>query len=218
MLAHINYPIRILLVDDHLVVRAGYRRLIERQAHLQIVAEASNGETGYQLYVQHQPDVVVMDLSMPGRGGITTIQYLRARYDKARILVFSMHEEPIFAEHAFAAGAAGYITKSSAPEVLVEAIEQVAQGETYLGNDIAQKLALHSVLNNASAGIKNLSTREFEIFRLLAEGRTTAEIAEQLNVSHKTISNYYSQIRQKLNVNNTAELIRLAIRHGVVQL
>ncbi|MDD2815521.1 MAG: response regulator transcription factor [Thiotrichaceae bacterium] len=218
MLAHINYPIRILLVDDHLVVRAGYRRLIERQAHLQIVAEASNGEAGYQLYVQHQPDVVVMDLSMPGRGGITTIQHLRARYDKARILVFSMHEEPIFAEHAFAAGAAGYITKSSAPEVLVEAIEQVAQGETYLGNDIAQKLALHSVLNNASAGIKNLSTREFEIFRLLAEGRTTAEIAEQLNVSHKTIANYYSQIRQKLNVNNTAELIRLAIRHGVVQL
>jgi DNA-binding NarL/FixJ family response regulator len=218
MSTHINYPIRILLVDDHLVVRAGYRRLIERQAHLQIVAEASNGEAGYQLYVQHQPDVVVMDLSMPGRGGITTIQHLRARYDKARILVFSMHEEPIFAEHAFAAGAAGYITKSSAPEVLVEAIEQVAQGETYLGNDIAQKLALHSVLNNASAGIKNLSTREFEIFRLLAEGRTTAEIAEQLNVSHKTIANYYSQIRQKLNVNNTAELIRLAIRHGVVQL
>lgn len=218
MPTHINYPIRILLVDDHLVVRAGYRRLIERQAHLQIVAEASNGEMGYQLYVQHQPDVVVMDLSMPGRGGITTIQHLRARYDKARILVFSMHEEPIFAEHAFAAGAAGYITKSSAPEVLVEAIEQVAQGETYLGNDIAQKLALHSVLNNASAGIKNLSTREFEIFRLLAEGRTTAEIAEQLNVSHKTIANYYSQIRQKLNVNNTAELIRLAIRHGVVQL
>lgn len=218
MPTHINYPIRILLVDDHLVVRAGYRRLIERQAHLQIVAEASNGEAGYQLYVQHQPDVVVMDLSMPGRGGITTIQHLRARYDKARILVFSMHEEPIFAEHAFAAGAAGYITKSSAPEVLVEAIEQVAQGETYLGNDIAQKLALHSVLNNASTGIKNLSTREFEIFRLLAEGRTTAEIAEQLNVSHKTIANYYSQIRQKLNVNNTAELIHLAIRHGVVQL
>lgn len=218
MPTHINYPIRILLVDDHVVVRAGYRRLIERQAHLQIVAEASNGEAGYQLYVQHQPDVVVMDLSMPGRGGITTIQHLRARYDKARILVFSMHEEPIFAEHAFAAGAAGYITKSSAPEVLVEAIEHVAHGETYIGNDIAQKLALHSVLNNASAGIKNLSTREFEIFRLLAEGRTTAEIAEQLNVSHKTIANYYSQIRQKLNVNNTAELIRLAIRHGVVQL
>ncbi len=210
--------IRILLIDDHVVVRAGYRRLIERQSHLQIVAEASNGESGYQLYLEHQPDVVVMDLSMPGRGGITTTQHLCARFEKARILVFSMHEEPVFAEHAFTAGAAGYITKSSAPEVLVEAIECVARGETYLGNDIAQKLALNSVLNKTNAGIKHLSPREFEIFRLLAEGLSTAEIAEQLTVSHKTIANYYSQIRQKLNVNNTAELIRLAIRQGVVKL
>ncbi|ALG67082.1 response regulator [Beggiatoa leptomitoformis] len=214
----VNYPIRILLVDDHIVVRAGYRRLIERQSHLQIVAEASNGEIGYQLYIQHQPDVIVMDLSMPGRGGITTIQRLSSRTNKARVLVFSMHEEPIFAEHALLAGASGYITKSSAPEVLVEAIERVAQGEMYLGNDIAQKLALHSVLNNASAGIKNLSTREFEVFRLLAEGLSTTDIAAQLAVSHKTIANYYSQIRQKLNVNNTAELIRLAIRHGIVKI
>lgn len=210
--------IRILLVDDHVVVRAGYRRLIERQPHLQIVAEASNGEIGYQLYVQHLPDIVVMDLSMPGRGGISTIQHLRARFEKACILVFSMHEEPVFAEHAFAAGASGYITKSSAPEILVEAIEQVAQGETYIGNDIAQKLARHSVLKHTGMGIQNLSTREFEILRLLAEGLSTADIATQLNVSHKTIANYYSQIRQKLNVNNTAELIRLAIRHGIVQL
>jgi len=210
-------PIRILLVDDHPIVRAGYRCWLERKNHLHIIAEADNGESGYQLYEQYQPDVVVMDLVMPGQGGMMTIQRLCSRYHSVRILVFSMHEEPIFAEQALAAGAYGYVTKLSGAEVLADAIEQVARGKIYLSTDISHKLALHK-LSEGSQDLTQLSAREFEIFRLLAEGHSTAEIAEMLNISEKTVANYYTRIRQKLNVNNTAMLIRLAIRQGIVQI
>ncbi len=208
--------IRILLVDDHAVVRAGYRMLLHNAAGIDIVAEADSGETACRAFAAVAPDVVVMDLSLPGMGGLEAIRRIRIRDPGARILVFSMHEDPVFVEQALAAGARGYITKSSAPQVLVEAVQQIAAGGVHLDPDIAQRLAFQ---RNRGQGtpLAELSTREFEIFCLLAEGLSANEIARRLSLSYKTVANYSTQIKSKLEVGTVAELARLAIRHGIVE-
>ena len=186
--------IRILLVDDHAVVRAGYRRLLEQASSCWAVTEASSGEAAYQACVHAEFDVVVMDISLPGISGLETLARLRRRDPKIRVLIFSMHEEPVFAEHALSNGAAGYITKSSAPEVLVEAVQRVSVGRHYLGPNVCCQ---HG--DPAPAALQGLSPREFEIFRLLAEGRGSDEIARLLSISYKTVANYGSGIRDKLD-------------------
>jgi DNA-binding NarL/FixJ family response regulator len=205
-----------MLVDDHAVVRAGYRRLLEQDSDIQVVAEAENGEQGYQAYLQCHPDVVIMDLSMPGIGGFEAIRRIITEDENARLLVFSMHEDAVFAERALQAGAKGYITKSSAPKVLVEAVEQVAAGNLFLGPDIAQKLALQK-LKGVEPPLRDLSPKELEIFRLLAEGYTTQEISEMMYLSYKTVANYSTQIKSKLKLSSAAEMVRLAIRHGLIK-
>jgi two-component system invasion response regulator UvrY len=207
--------LKVLLVDDHAVVRAGYRRLLESSSLNIRVFEADTGEQAYSSYSQEPFDLVVMDLTLPGIGGLEAIRRITQRDHGARVLVFSIHDETVFIERALEAGARGYISKSSAAEVLVEAVERVVRGEVYLGPGIAERLAaVHR------AGTDNplaaLSPREFDIFRLLAEGRTVNEIAELLSLSAKTVANYNTQIRTKLNVSSAAELARLAIRYGVV--
>ena len=208
-------PMRILLVDDHAVVRAGFKTLLENQGDMLVVAEAENGESACRQFIEHQPDVVIMDLSLPGIGGIEAIRRIAARQGDARILVFSMHEDTVFVEQALQAGARGYIGKSSAPVVLVEAVRQIAHGGIYIDPDIAQRLAFQKTKGTDSP-FKALSTREFEIFCLLAEGLSVNTIANRLALSYKTVANYSTQIKNKLDVGTTAELARLAIRHGVV--
>ena len=207
---------KILLVDDHAIVRAGYRLLLQNAAELEIVGEAASGEAGYRDYVSLQPDVVIMDLSLPGMGGLEAIRRIVARDRAARILVLSMHEDTVFVEQALQAGARGYLTKRTAPETLVAAVIQVAAGEIYLEVEIAQRLAFQKTRGRTTP-FSTLSTREFEIFCLLAEGRNVAAIAKSLSLSYKTVANYSTQIKAKLEAGTTAELTRMAIRHGVVE-
>ncbi|MBI2992657.1 MAG: response regulator transcription factor [Gammaproteobacteria bacterium] len=209
-------PIRVLLVDDHAVVRAGYRILLERAGDIVLAGEAESGEQAYRLYTELKPDVVVMDISLPGIGGFEAIRRIIARDPRARILVFSMHEDTVFVDQAVNAGARGYITKNSAPAVLVEAIRRIAAGESYLEAGLAQQLAFQKVRDEDSP-FSRLSTREFEICSLLAQGCGTSEIAKRLSLSYKTVANYSTQIKNKLNVGTAAELTRLAIRHRIVQ-
>ena len=204
-------------MDDHAVVRAGYRMLLQNSEEIEIVDEADSGEKAYKRYVALQPDVVVMDLSLPGMGGLEAIRRIVARDAGARILVFSMYEDTVFVDQAVNAGARGYVTKSSAPDVLVDAIRDIARGKIYLDAGTAQRLA-YQKLRGKDSPFENLSTREFEIFCLLSEGLNTNEIAGRLSLSYKTVANYSTQIKSKLNVNTVAELARLAIRHKLIEI
>jgi two-component system invasion response regulator UvrY len=207
--------IKVLLVDDHEVVRAGYRRLFESTADIEVVAEATNGEEAYALYLEHRPTVVVMDLTMPGIGGLDASRRILTRDRDARILVFSVHENEVFLNRALDQGILGYISKRSASRVMVEAVRQVAGGEPFIGQEMMPFL----VKRKASADsqlVEALSPREFEVFRLRAEGLSVHAIAELLNVSPKTVGHHNTSVKQKLGAANDAELTRLAIRLGVV--
>ncbi|HUF72655.1 MAG TPA: response regulator transcription factor [Gammaproteobacteria bacterium] len=208
--------IRALLVDDHPVVRAGYKLLLEQGDEIEVVAEAESGEVACRHYIDRAPDVVIMDLSLRGMSGLEAIRRIVSRDEHAKILVFSMHEDTMFVERALAAGAKGYLTKSSAPDALVDAAKQVAAGKLYLDADIARRLAFQKA-GGRSATLQALSTREFEIFCLLASGETSADIGRQLSLSAKTVANYASQIKSKLGTSTTAELTRLAIRQGIIE-
>jgi len=209
--------IKVILADDHAVVRAGYRLLLQNSDEIEIVAEVETGEQACRTFVESSPDVVVMDLSMPGMGGLEAIRRITIRDASAKILVFSMHENTVFVDQALNAGAKGYITKNSAPDVLVNAIKEIAAGGTFIDSDIAQHLAFQKARDNDEP-FSGLSTREFEIFCLLAEGSNTSQIAKRLSLSYKTVANYTTQIKNKLNVKTVAELARLALSHNIVQL
>lgn len=204
-----------MLVDDHAVVRAGVRRLLEQDAKFSVVAEAETGERAYQIFGDHLPDITVIDLSMPGMGGIESIKRIIARYPTAKILVLSMHENTAFASQALKVGAKGYLAKSGLAEELANAIEWVMTGQTYLGSEISNKIALQS--NNQNDPMQELSAREFEIFRMLVDGVDLAKIATTLNISMKTVSNYQTSIKQKLGVNTPIEMVRMAIRCGLIE-
>ncbi len=213
----ITSTIKILLVDDHAIVREGYRSLLEKQLNMEIIAEAASGEEGYQLYKEHEPNLVIMDLSLPGQGGLATISRIRKYDSEAAILVFTMHQNPAFALKASQAGAKGYITKSSQPEVLIRAIYDVYNGLTALSPDIAQKLIFEK-MGGEGVVLAELSIREFEILRMLVEARSTEDIAKTLNISPKTVSNCHYLIKRKLGVNSDIELTRFALRMKVIDL
>jgi DNA-binding NarL/FixJ family response regulator len=206
----------IVLVDDHAVVRAGVRRLLEQEPLFEVIGEAESGEKAYQTFGELKPDVMVMDLSMPGMGGLEAIRRILMRYEKAKILVLSMHEDLSFANQALKLGAKGYLTKNTLADDLVKSIETVTQGDVFLSDEIAKKMAMQSISGNQDP-IHELSAREFEIFRLLAEGLDIDAIASTLNISSKTVSNYQTMIKQKLNINTPIELIRYAIKVGVIK-
>lgn len=206
----------VMLVDDHAVVREGYRRLIEKHKDLTVIAEAPDGQTAYQLYKQSKPDVVVLDLSMPGKGGIEVLRQLRQWDGGACILIFTMHQNAAYAVQAFQAGAKGYITKSSPPELLVEAIRDVAAGKPAISPDISHALALARISDEREL-LDSLTAREFDIFRMIADAKSIAEIARTLNLSTKTVSNYHYLIKSKLGVGSDVELVHLALRTRVVR-
>jgi DNA-binding NarL/FixJ family response regulator len=206
----------IVLVDDHAVVRAGVRRLLEQEPLFEVIGEAESGEKAYQILAELKPDVMVMDLSMPGMGGLEGIRRILMRYEKAKILVLSMHEDLSFANQALKLGAKGYLTKNTLADDLVKSIETVTQGDVFLSDEIAKKMAMQSISGNQDP-VHELSAREFEIFRLLAEGLDIDAIASTLNISSKTVSNYQTMIKQKLDINTPIELIRYAIKVGVIK-
>jgi len=206
----------IVLVDDHAVVRAGVRRLLGQEPLFEVIGEAESGEKAYQIFGELKPDVMVMDLSMPGMGGLEAIRRILMRYEKAKILVLSMHEDLSFANQALKLGAKGYLIKNALADDLVKSIETVSNGEVFLSAEIAKKMAMQSISGNQDP-VHELSAREFEIFRLLAEGLDIDAIASTLNISSKTVSNYQTMIKQKLDINTPIELIRYAIKVGVIK-
>jgi two-component system invasion response regulator UvrY len=209
--------IRVLLVDDHAVVRTGFRLLLQSQPDIKVVAEAQSGEAACQIYAELTPDVVVMDLGMPGMGGLEALRRIRARNSAARILALSAHDDPMHARRALREGALGFLSKRSAPEALIEAIASVAAGRRYIDPNLAQKLALAEIEGAARSPIEQLSEREFEVFIRLAGGATVQKIADDLKLSASTIGTHLYNIKQKLGVVNQSELTLLAIRHGLIE-
>ena len=209
--------IKVLLVDDHAVVRAGFKLLLAVVSTIDVIAEADRGEQAIQLYQIHQPDIIVMDLSMPGIGGLETIRRIIQRDKTANILVFSVHDEQVYVHRALNAGAKGYITKNSAPEILPEAIESIIKGDAYIENGLIKESADSSSTHNYQEIIDTFSAREFDIFRLLAKGLTAHKIADELCLGYKTVANYATQIKKKLHVSSTTELTHIAIMLGVMK-
>lgn len=205
----------IMLVDDHAVVREGYRSVLQKQPGLRVVAEAADGAEAYRLFKAARPDVVVMDLAMPGIGGIEAIRRIRQWDRAARILVFTMHQNAGFAVQAIRAGARGYVTKTSPPEALVDAVMEVLAGRIALSPDIDHELALGR-LTGETVAADVLTAREFEVFRMLLAEMTTEEIAAALHISPKTVANLHSLIKDKLGVGSDIELVRLALRQGIL--
>jgi two-component system, NarL family, invasion response regulator UvrY len=208
-------PIKVLLVDDHAVVRMGFKMLLESADDIKVIAEAESGEQGVKFYVEHQPDVVVMDITMPGIGGLEAIDRIMAKDNSAKILVLSAHEDSVHPKRVLNAGAMGYLTKRSAAEELIKAIRMVASRKMYLEANIAQQMAIQQ-LNGEKNPVDVLSDREFEVFMSLAKGQTTNEIAEILSLSPRTVGTHLYNIKQKLNANNSAEIALIAMRSGLI--
>ncbi len=208
-----KHNITILVVDDHPIVRAGVRQLIQQIPNANVL-EAETGEDGYKQFQDVYPDMVLLDITLPGIGGLEVLRRIRAYREDAKVLMFSMHEDPVFASRAMQAGAKGYITKNNAADHLVEAIEKVLDGKVYLSADTAQQLAMLNIGAGTSA-LSDLSRRELEILRLLGEGKSMNDISDVLGISYKTVANNLTQIKNKLDINKTAELMRFAISHGL---
>jgi two-component system invasion response regulator UvrY len=209
--------IRILLVDDHAVVRTGFRLLLQSLQDVSVVGEAESGEIACQRYAELSPDVVIMDLAMPGMGGLEALKRIRAHHSQAKVLALSAHDDPMHARRALQEGALGFLSKRSAPEALLEAVSAVAAGNRYLDTHLAQKLALADVEGAAKSPIERLSEREFEVFVRLAKGATVLKIADDLKLSASTVGTHLYNIKQKLGVANQSELTLIAIRHGLIE-
>lgn len=210
-----NPKIRVMLVDDHAVVRVGFRMLLSASGDVEIAAEADSGELAYQTYGEVRPDVVIMDLSMPGMGGIETVRRLLAKDKSARVLVLSAHEDSAHPKRVLKAGALGYLSKRTAPEELIEAVRAVAAGRVYLDAEIARKLAVQDI--GGAGTIEALSEREFAVFIQLARGQSVNRIAEILKLSPNTVGTHLYNVKQKLGAGNQAELTLIAVRNGLIE-
>lgn len=210
--------IKVLLADDHSIVRAGLRRLVEESEDMEVIAEAADGREAIRLVHQNMPDVAVIDISMPGMDGLEVVQQLHTFYPHKPILILTMHEEAQFVVRAIEAGAMGYITKQSAPEQLVEAIRKVHAGSRYLTEDAVEMLALRVARGTSDRSpLDSLSTRELQVLRRLALGHTNREIAAAYNISVKTVDTYRLRLLKKLNLRNNAELSRFAIQNRLIE-
>lgn len=205
---------KILIVDDHPIVRAGLRRLLAARPQAE-VCEAASGREALSVFKGQRPDLVILDLNMPDIGGLEIIMRLKTADPQARIMVLSMHNDRLHAKHALQAGATGYVSKNIPPDELLEAIARVAAGGTYIEREIAEELAFSSISTRPNAA-DDLSARDLEILRLVAQGRGLSQIADTLGISYKTAANNCTRIKAKLGAATTADLIRIAIRHGLV--
>jgi two-component system, NarL family, invasion response regulator UvrY len=206
---------KVMLVDDHAVVRMGFKLLLQASDDIDVVAEADSGEAACQMVESAQPDVVVMDIAMAGMGGIEAIKRLLAKNPKLRILALSAHEDTSHPKRALQAGALGYLSKRSAPEVLIDAIHSIAKGHAYLDAQIAQRMAVQGI-HGDQGPMEKLSAREFEVFVQLARGQSVVQISEALKLSSSTVGTHLYNIKQKLGLTNQAEMTLLAVRHGLI--
>tara|TARA_B110000261_G_scaffold4025_1_gene4207 strand:+ start:1366 stop:2022 length:657 start_codon:yes stop_codon:yes gene_type:complete len=208
-------PITVLLVDDHQIVRVGFRRLIETTSDIRVLAEAQSGEESYQLVNDLRPDIIIMDINMPGIGGLEAIGRLRKRNVKEKIIALTVHETEPFPSRVLAAGAQGYLSKRCAPQELIQAIRKVYRGETFVTNQVMREI--NKTPGNDEAAINKLTPREFQVFSLLAEGRTAVEIGHDMNLSHKTIHSHRSNIMKKLKLETSFSIVQFAILQGIVK-
>lgn len=209
-------PIKVMLVDDHAVVRMGFRLLLEGTPDIRVVVEAETGEQACRVFPEAQPDVVVLDISMPGIGGLETLARLVACEPAARVLLLSVHEDNAYPRRALKIGARGYLTKRSAPEELIAAVRDVARGKIFLEPAIARNLALKEV-HGGDSPMELLTDREFTVFLALARGQSVNDIAAASNLSPRTVGTHLYHIKQKLDAGNAAELALIAIRNGLIE-
>lgn len=209
--------IKIVIADDHAVVREGLKRIISSANDMAVLGEAANGVELLQRVRELDFHVLVLDLSMPGRSGMELIKVVHCEKPRLRILVLSMHEELQYAVRAIKSGASGYLTKESAPAQLIQVLRKVAAGGAFISSDVAEQLALNSMLGSGCAAHERLTDREFEVFRLIATGMSVTNIAARLILSAKTISTHKANLMQKMSLQNQSELIRYAIKHGVAE-
>ncbi|TAN80075.1 MAG: response regulator transcription factor [Gallionella sp.] len=213
-----NPVITVLLIDDHPVVRDGFRRILENTPDIRVVAEADDGETGYALHREHKPDVVVLDLNMPGIGGLETVRRIKAHDPGTHILVFSMHANEIMVQRALEMGATGYLTKQGGLGQMVQAVRQVKLGRMYIDPEHVSCVVTNRQLHDAAINpLNELSKREFQLFKLMAEGNSVGEIAETLSISSKTVGVHHTNIMKKLKLQNATQLVRLAIHCNVIE-
>jgi len=209
--------INVMLVDDHAVVRMGFRMLLEATEEIRVVAEAESAEVAYQQIATTQPDVIVMDISLGGTMGVEATRRIVARDKHARVLGLSSHEDPSYVRYMLKAGALGYLSKRTAPDELIHAIRQVNEGRMYIDSHLSQRMALEE-FNGEKSPIEVLSEREFGVFIQLAKGASVNQIAELLNISPRTVGTHLYNVKQKLGVANQAELTLIAVRHGLIEL
>ena len=207
--------IKLVIADDHAIVREGLKRIVSSAQGMEVVGEAANGIEALQRVRELQFDVLMLDLSMPGRSGMELIKLAKAEKPRLRILVLSMHQEMQYAVRAIKSGASGYLTKDSAPAQLEQAIRKIAAGGAFISAEVAEQLALGAMPGSAAIPHESLSNREFEVFGLLAAGVSVTSIATQLHLSVKTVSTHKANLMQKMSLNNSSELVRYAIRHGL---
>ena len=209
--------ISVLLVDDHAVVRFGFRMLLEATDDIKVIAEAESAEVAYQQIAIERPDVIVMDISLGGTMGVEATKRIIARDKHARVLGLSSHEDPSYVRYMLKAGALGYLSKRSAPDELILAIRQISEGRMYIDSHVSQRMALEE-FNGEKSPIEVLSEREFGVFIQLAKGSSVNQIAELLNISPRTVGTHLYNVKQKLAVSNQAELTLIAVRHGLIEL
>jgi DNA-binding NarL/FixJ family response regulator len=207
--------IRIVIADDHAIVREGLKRIVSEIADMQVIGEAADGTEVMQRVRELDFDILVQDLSMPGRSGMELIKLVRAEKPKLRILVLSMHQELQYAVRAIKSGASGYLTKESAPAQLEQAIRKIAGGGAYVTPEVAEQLALGAMPGSTANPHESLSDREFEVFRMLAVGESVTDIATRLKLSVKTVSTHKANLMHKMGLQNASELVRYAIKHGL---
>jgi DNA-binding NarL/FixJ family response regulator len=208
--------IRIVVADDHTIVRDGLKQILAAATDFSVVGEAQNGHEVIARVRELDFDVLLLDMSMPGKSGTELIKQVHAEKPKLRILVLSMHEEEQYAVRAIKAGAAGYLTKESASAQLVSAIRKVAGGGAFITSSVAEQLALGAMPDSAGPPHAALSDREFQVFRAIVSGKTVTDIANELNLSVKTVSTHKARILEKMNISTTADLVRYAIKHRLV--
>ena len=207
--------ISVLLADDHEVVRAGYHRLLESSPDICVIADARSGEEAFQRYMQYRPDIIVMDLTMPGIGGLEASRLILAHDSAAKILIFSVHENEVLLSRALDLGVQGYITKRSASREMIDAVRKVAAGEMYIGQEMMPYLVKRKATPDSEL-VSGLTSREFEVFQLMVDSKSVNEIAALLHLSPKTVGHHVSHIKSKLGIFDLAGLTRLAIRLGVI--
>ena len=208
--------INVFLVDDHALVRTGIRRLLEDVRGLKVVGEADSGENAVRWCREHHPHVVLMDMNMPGIGGLEALKKILRFCPDTRIIALTVHTENPLPIKVMQAGAAGYLSKSAAPEEMIQAIRVVHSGQRYIAPDIAQKMAISQVTRSDENPFKQLSERELQIMMMITKGQKVADIAEQLNLSPKTVNSYRYRLFAKLDINGDVELTHLALRYGIV--